>query len=101
VVGANLFGSLNTNKSGKVAKFLKLAPFFYRVCYSITHYGRRQTCFFCRETIEGQIAASAAMYATDADIDDLGKIIQRQKDMESTYSKEKDSAHIVQRFIDY
>ena len=48
--------------------------------------------FFARETIEGQIAASAAMYATDADVDDLRKILQRQKEMEGTYSKEKYSA---------
>jgi len=48
--------------------------------------------FFARETIEGQIAASAAMYATDADIEDLRKILQRQKEMENTYSKEKYSA---------
>jgi len=48
--------------------------------------------FFARETIEGRIAASAAIYATDADVDDLRKILQRQKELETTYSKEKYTA---------
>ena len=48
--------------------------------------------FFARETIEGQLAASAAMYRTDTDIKELRKNLQKQEEMADTYSPETYSA---------